>query len=74
MSFTQVDMTEHYYTSQEFEEKLRAHGCVKTEERVATAIAWQSSDGKYFLVPDLPEEHYPDWMFDAIVLENALKA
>lgn len=73
MSSMLIDMTKHHYTAEEFEAELKAHGCVKTQERVSTSIAWQSSDGRYFLVPDLLEEHYPVWMFEDIVLENALK-
>jgi len=73
MSSVLVDMTKHHYTSEEFEAKLKAHGCVKTQQRLSTAIAWHSSDGRHFLVPELREERYPDWMLEDIVLENALK-
>ena len=53
------------YTVHELEAQLKAKGCLKTEEKSATATFWYTKNKVLFSVP-APDEHsgkYSDFVF-----------
>ncbi len=62
-------MAMRLYSKDEFEEDLRVKwNLAPTDHKTNTARLWKTSDGKYVVVPELPNgERYPDYLLHEVI-------